>query len=173
MPLKRITKLTGAFPRSPYLDSVRDDLNRLKLLWILSTTSPLLYLAISRYIKLTFFTATEMGFAPLPVDKFQMMVIAFALMAAGVQIAHVVMRHRFSSGLQDGRNLTVLLRVYRNRTLSLMAISEIPVVLGFILFIVQGHLWSIFLFGVASLFYYAQSYPSETLLGTYAKTKSR
>lgn len=169
MPIKRILKLVEADTRNPQLDSVRDDLHRLKLLWILSTTSPLLYLAISHYIRLTFFTASERGFAPLSAGQFQWLVALFAVLAAGIQAVHLVIRRRYAASLSAAPHVTTLLRLYRNRTLSLMAASEAPVLLGFILFLVQGHLWSVFLFGLVSMIYYAQSYPSETRLGSYAR----
>ena len=129
---------------------------------------------VSRYIKLTFFgPPDDMGFSPLSTQHFHWLVMGSAVIALGVQALHVILRQRFSAPLgRNGRDVNELLRVYRNRTLSLMAASELPVLLGFTLFLVQGHLYPVFLFGLVSLIYYGQSYPSESQLSLYAKTRA-
>ncbi len=173
MPEKKLSRFFPAVSRDPQLDAVRDDLNRLKLLWVVSTTSPLLYLTVSHYIRLTFFgPPDDLGFSTLTAQAFQYAVGACAAVAVGVQALHFFLRRRFASDLRSGKHVTELLRVYRNRTLALMAASEAPVLMGFVLFLVQGQQWTVFLFGALSLVYYAQSYPSETMLGKFAKTKS-
>lgn len=172
MSLKKISKLAQAMPRNPHLDSVRDDLNRLKLLWVVSSTSPLLYLAVSHYVKLTFFNPpTEVGLAPLSPQHFTWAVLACAVFAAGMQMVQLYLRRRYAGAMGQGKHVTSLLRLYRNRTLALMAASEVPVLLGFGLFLMQGDLRVLFLFGLVSLVLYGQSYPSETTLGSYAKSR--
>ncbi len=169
----KLSRFFTAVPRNPQLDVVREDLNRLKLLWVLSTTSPLLYLAVSHYIRLTFFgPPDDNGFSPLSPQAFQIAFGACAAVALGVQGLHCYLRRRFDSELCSGKHVTELLRFYRNRTLALMGASEAPVLMGFGLFLVQGQLWTVFLLGAMSLVYYAQSYPSETGLGNYTRTKS-
>src|SRR5687767_12870164 len=69
--------------RHPQLESIREDLNRLKITWGLCCASPILYLLFSQLIQDTFFTAKQMGFANLTQNQSY---LAIGL-AAGVVLA--------------------------------------------------------------------------------------
>lgn len=151
--------------RQPELESVRDDLNRLKLTWGLCCASPILYLLFSRFIQDTFFASNSNGFAHLPQNQYYIAIGIAGVLVLGLQVAMLVLRRRYQEKMRNSmKHPQQLLRMYSRRTFQMMLISEVAVVLGFVLFLLNGQASVVFAFGIATMLYYAQSYPSERAL---------
>ena len=165
-------KSDQALPRYPQLNAIRDDLNRLKLLWIACCASPLIYLFAASLIGESYFNAEKHGFGNLSAEAFRRILIGFAAAGAAVQCLMLYFRHSFQALLRaHAGDLGELLRLYTRRTYLMIAASECAIVLGFVLFLIQGRLDVLFGFCILGMVYYAQSYPSESGLG--ALTQSR
>lgn len=141
----------------PGFDYVREETRQLTLLWGLCCCSPLVYLTVAWLIK----RASDFsGMYPVSADTWRNMLIGVAALAVGLQMAHFAIRLRVRSKLEetiaDPRRFMATLSW---RTYALIFMSELPVFLGFLLWVVQGTLTPIFGFGIASMFLYAQSHP--------------
>src|SRR5207248_1209336 len=72
--------------RYPQLNAVRDDLNRLKIMWIVCCGSPLIYLFAARLIIDNCFAPPAIpGFAPMSGPTFNKVLIGFAGVAGAIQ----------------------------------------------------------------------------------------
>jgi hypothetical protein len=63
-----------------------------------------------------------------------------------------------------------MIKIYTRSTLKLMLLSEAVVILGFLLFLLNGQATVLLAFGIAGMVFYGQSYPSERRLGTIARS---
>ena len=160
-----------AVPRFPQLEQVRDELNRLKITWGLCCASPILYMLFSQFIKQVYFSPTEMGFAQLPFNQYRAAIICAGAVALAVQGIMLVVRKRDASEMRrTAKSAPQLLKIYSRRTFKLMLLSEIVVLFGFGLFLLNGQATVLLGFGIAGMLLYAQSYPSERGLGTIAQS---
>lgn len=163
-----------AVPRFPQLESVRDELNRLKITWALCCASPILYLLFSQFIQDMYFSAKDMGFAQLPANYYRGVVIGCAAVVVAMQIIMLIVRKRHDGEMRNtaAKSAPLLLSIYTKRTFKLMLLSEVAVLLGFVLFLLNGQIAVLFAFGIAAMLCYAQSYPSErALASTIAPSK--
>lgn len=156
-------------PRHPHLEVVKDDLNRLKLMWGMCCASPILYLFFAQLVQQACFSADEMGFARLTPATYKWFFGSAIALGVAVQLGMLWVRrtHR-SKALVAARNPHQLLAAYQRRTVHLMLLSEVVVILGFTLFLLNGQAAMIFGFGIAGMLLYAQSYPSERELNKLA-----
>lgn len=159
-------------PRFPELDSVRSDLHRLKVMWIICCLSPLFYLFVARLISKAWFdfNTQQHGFLGLSDRNYVILAAIFGALAVALQGVIIFLRQRYAAEMRrTGRSAMLLLQIYMRRTIFLMGLSETTIFLGFILFLLNGDIRAIFVFGLIGLFYYAQSYPSEQGLGAFVR----
>lgn len=165
-------KSDDAVSHFSWLEPVRGDLLRLKIIWILCCLSPLVYLTFSRFVVTEWFTAAgSQGFYHLAPESYRTLLVVLGVVVLGLEGLLLYVRHHFSvqMGSRSARSAAQLLQIYLKRTIFLAAISEIATFLGFVLYLFNGELSSVFLFGMAGLIFYAQSYPSQRGLVAFAK----
>jgi hypothetical protein len=160
-----------AVPRIPQLESVREDLNRLKITWGLCCASPILYLLFSQLIQQMYFSANEMGFAQLSSSRYRGAIIGCGFAALVVQAVMLFVRKRGEQQMRrTAKSTHQLFQIYTRRTFKLMLLSEAVVILGFALFLLNGQTTALLGFGIAGMLFYAQSYPSERALASIARS---
>lgn len=100
------------------------------------------------------------GFFPLPDELWLRCLIGVAVFCLVLQMLHTYVKFRWKRKLQD-RELTLAAyeAAIRKRTMLLIFLSEMPVMLGFTLFVIQGNINATFGFGLVSMILYAQSHP--------------
>lgn len=164
-------KSDEAVTHSPELEPIREDLLRLKLMWIFCCVSPILYLILARFISSNFFNdADHPGLFPLDPHQYRAVMITFAAAALLLQPVIFLIRSRFAKEMRRrGGHAVRLMQIYWRRTFALFAVCEATIFLGFLLFILNGRLSDIVIFGSLGLVYYAQSYPSESGLRALAR----
>jgi hypothetical protein len=164
-------RLRDAAPRHPALEPVSEELRRVKWLWCVCCLSPVLYLAIARFLKAVYFIPGEReGLTRLPPGQYEIAAISFLVVTLSLQVALLVVRNRFRARMcEPAAGLVRLMQLYRKRTIFLLAVSDTAGLLGFVLFLLRGDLRAVLVGGVLALAYYAQSYPSERGLAAYAK----
>ena len=160
-----------AVPRFPQLEQVRGDLNRLKITWGLCCASPILYLLFSQFIQSTYFTSKDMGFAQLSSNAYKIAIGAAVTLAFVVQAVMFVVRRRHAMEMRrTAKSAHQLVQIYTRRTFKLMLLSEAVVIIGFVLFLLNGQALVLLAFGIAGMLLYAQSYPSERALASIARS---
>lgn len=134
------------------------DLKKLVSLWAACCTSPLIYLAVAIFIKRTFMS--DGGFLKLEPYTWSRLTIGLAVLIILLQALHIAVkvkaRRRFAEFLDDRETFR---RLLTRRTFLLIAVSELAVFSGFVLFLLQGEYTPVFLSGIASMILYAQSHP--------------
>ncbi|MGI8906209.1 MAG: hypothetical protein ACR2IE_06940 [Candidatus Sumerlaeaceae bacterium] len=125
----------------------------------------------SQFIQQMYFTAKDMGFAQLPMGQYRAAVMCCAVLALAVQGVMFLVRRKHEEEMRRTAKSTYqLLRIYTRRTFKLMLLSEAVVILGFVLFLLNGQAAVLLGFGIAGMLYYAQSYPSERALASMARS---
>ena len=149
--------MTSANHQPPGFDYVREETRQLVFMWGFCCCSPVIYLSLAwmaqRWLGFT-------GFFDLATETWRNLLIGVGVIAVVLQVLHLVVRLRVREKLEqrmaDPQGFMALLT---RRTFGLIFLSELPVFLGFVLWILQGSLSPIFGFGIASMFLYAQSHP--------------
>ena len=155
---------TKVVTRSPELESIRSDLLKLKIMWGMCCITPVLYLLIAQVIARNLFLWQDTpGFFRLAPESYRALLLALGGFAVLVQGLILIVRYHFRGRMTTGiPHATKLLNCYTRRTLALVVLSELTVASGFVMFLLNGQLSAVFMFGLVGLVYYAQSYPSES-----------
>jgi hypothetical protein len=141
----------------PGFDYVREETRQLTFLWGLCCCSPLVYLSVAWLVQrgLDF-----EGLYKVTSDTWRMLLLSAAVIAVLLQTAHFIIRLRLRNKLETSMaDPKTFMATLSWRTYGLIFMSEIPVFLGFLLWLLQGSLTPIFGFGIASMLLYAQSHP--------------
>ena len=117
---------------------------------------------MAQLIRDYWFTAVRpKGLLGLTPEAYRATVAGFATVAAALQAAILLAKFRFGALVRGNADKPArVTQLCMWRTLVLIALSETAVLLGFMLFLVQGQMATVFGFGLVSFLYYAQSYPS-------------
>ena len=141
--------------RTPNLDqALRPSL----IAWGFCCCSPILYLLVAWFLQKTWLKGQ--GLYPLPHDTWLRILVALGVLCLILQIAHVLVKLRWKDKLQQTADTPSGFEAsITKRTMTLIFFSELPVMLGFCLFLIQGNLDALFGFGLFAMLLYAQSHP--------------
>lgn len=156
--------VNGLGRRFPEVDPIRDELERMKWIWVACCVAPLIYLLAAHWIQRQWFQEKgHAGLLTLQGQTRSLLAIVFLGTEILLQGLISVVRRYFAVQLTKNRpqGIKALMAVYRKRTLILCAISETAALLGFLYFLAVGDFRALFVGGVAAYLFYAQSYPSE------------
>jgi hypothetical protein len=143
-------------------EPVQEEIKKLKMLWGFCCCSPLLYLFVSWMLKKTLLSSdTFFKFPQLSDFISPYALIALAVVQAWVFFVQWLYIRKATPQPDSGARLVY----YRRRTFALLAVSESGALMGFIVFLLCGDLMAMFVFGLAAMVFYAQSYPSFTAFG--------
>jgi hypothetical protein len=162
--------VSGRGGRYPFLDPVREDLLRIKWLWVACCFSPVIYFLIARAIDAWWFReAAAPGLLPVSSSYGRFFSQLFLAAIVALQAALVVLRRWFNRrAVAQAETLRALVAIYMKRTLVLLAVSECAVLGGFLYFVAFGDMRAVLVGGIFSYLFYAQSYPSEEGLARLA-----
>lgn len=150
---------TGKYP---FLDPVRDELNRTKWLWLACCFSPIIYFLLARWIYEQWFRESNRGgLLNLASPEFA---YAPQLFLAGILLIEPFLlwvKWYYDRKAKTSATLPELMAYYRLQTFICLALSDLAAFAGFIFFILTGEMKSVLIGGVVAFIYYAQSYPSE------------
>ena len=160
-----------ALAPKPRLDIIKPDLLRLKTAWMICSASPILYLFLADLVRTNWFEGGK-GLANLSALQDKYLIWSVGAVVCILELVLLMVRFKFQSKLDEAASsLSTLIRTYTKRTFIMIALCETTAVLGFIVFLMDGHLPIICAFGIASMMMYAQSYPSERGLAAAARKK--
>ncbi len=132
--------------------------------WMLGLTSPLLYLIICAVVNRSVFAhRSQAGFWPLEPKTYQLLQAALALAAAAAFPLLLWLKSKWAMSVPEAaRPGSGLLDSPRGRRfLVLFMVCDTVAVTGLILFLIQGRLSAMLLFGILGLINYAAAYPGE------------
>lgn len=160
-------KFNNSDGRYPELAPIRNELHRLKIMWVLCCLSPLAYLGLALYVTQKWFSWREQrGLFKFSDQTYLILAIVFGLMALALEAVILLIRKRYDERMRAaGRAVVQLMELYSRRTFILVALCETAIMIGFVFFLLSGRLDAVLASGILGLLYYAQSYPSEQGLG--------
>ena len=133
-------------------------------LWTFGLTSPVIYLivcvAVQRFV---FSRRTYSGFSPLPAEIYHWVVVALVAVAAGAIPIVYWLKVRWAAKAPDSNDEEAWVTETRRgrRFLALFMISDTIALLGLILFLIQGRMMEMMIFGILGLLNYAASCPGK------------
>ncbi|MCX8037399.1 MAG: hypothetical protein N3D11_10225 [Candidatus Sumerlaeia bacterium] len=132
--------------------------------WMLGLTSPLIYLIICAVVNRSVFAhRSQAGFWPLETKTYQFLLAGLAV--AAVCTFPLLWRLKTKWAMRapevEGVENTLLDSPRGRRFLVLFMVCDTVAVTGLILFLIQGQMSAMLLFGILGLVNYAAAYPGE------------
>ncbi len=164
------TMTAPRYGRYPQLEPVFAELLRAKRIWLACCFSPFVYFIAARAVASWFFAERpQPGLLDVSNEWRAILPNVFLLYAVALQGALVGLRRFFNRrASKNAGDLRRVAAIYMTRTLVLLALSECAVLGGFLFFLALGDMKAVFVGGVISFIFYAQSYPSEEGLARLA-----
>jgi len=153
------------------LQSAREEIRRLKFLWVLCCLTPLLYMLVARAIDVSWFQPSgRRGLLQIHSSTYLVVTGVFACTAGFLQVVIFIVKRNYAAEMRKpSLKPADVLQIFKKRTIILAALSESAVLLGFILFLFRGDLTAVFGFGVLAFVYYAESYPADRQTGLFGR----
>ncbi len=132
--------------------------------WMLGLTSPVIYLIICAVINRSVFARrSQAGFWPLEPKTYQLLLAGLAVAAACAFPILLLLKAKWAMSAPEleGVESTLLDSPRGRRFLVLFMICDTVAVIGLILFLIQGQMSAMLLFGILGLVNYAAAWPGE------------
>lgn len=145
---------------------IKDEISRQRILWKIFLCLPIFYLLICTLIeKYYFIPEGKQGFVALKNDTFRLLLYITAGFAVISEILIVFLRGYFLAGIRDIQNdPKTAVEKLRFMFFILACFCDTTSVLGLILFLLNGEMWTMLCFGIIGMLLYAQIYPRENML---------
>jgi hypothetical protein len=140
-----------------------NELARLRTLWYFYLLSPVAYLIIALVIDYNVFKPNnQRGFVALSAETYRLVLLALGALGLAAEPLIVWLKAWYEKRILDALDDPSLFRKRLTlRTLVLAGICDVVAILGLLLFLLRGDIRTVFFFGILSLIYYAQVYPSK------------
>jgi hypothetical protein len=140
-----------------------NELARLRTLWYFYLLSPVAYLIIALVIDYNVFKPNNQhGFIALSVQTYRLVLLALGAFGLATEPLILSLKAWYEKRISDALNdLPLFRKRLTMRTMVLAGICDIVAILGLLLFLLRGDIRTVFFFGILSLVYYAQAYPSK------------
>jgi len=155
-------------PNHPILIEIKKQ----KILWKIFMCLPVLYLLICEVINKWYFIPNGIwGFFHLKKDTFKILLLISIFLAFVSEVSIVALKRRYFQQIKEILNKTDLV-ISKMRTMFfiLACFCDTTSGLGLILFLLNGEIWVMALFGIIGLILYAQIIPNERIIEDLQKT---
>jgi hypothetical protein len=144
-------------------NALETELSRLRTFWYFYILSPVVYLIIALIIDhYVFDPKGSRGFVTLSDSMYRYLLLMLGALGVSAQILILRLKPWFARRVREAFEDSFLLRRrLTTHTLILAGICDVVAILGLLLFILRGDIRTVFVFGLLSLIYYAQVYPSK------------
>lgn len=132
---------------------------------MLGLTSPVIYLVICLVIdRVSFASRKVRGYWPMSPDGYKLLFGIFVTLALVSLPLILVLKNRWAgtAGTENDEEETLFENQQTRRYVAIFMICDTVAVLGLILFLIQGNMTSMLLFGVLALLAYATAYPKPS-----------
>ncbi len=142
------------------------EVNNLRFLWKIFLCLPVLYLIICTAIdKYYFLPYNKSGFLPLNKKYFETIITICYIIVFIFQIVILIIKKVFYSKIRSNlKNFPDAMNKLKTMFIGSACFCDSTAAIGAILFLLNGKIWTMFVFGIIAMLFYAQISPGKRMI---------